>query len=339
MARAHNESSSLRFGRRESERVIAALLISVLVHLAVGGGYYAGKKLGVWQRLHLTGRQPAAKKYELQAQISHANQQDPTIFVDVSHADAEAPVKTKYYSNRNSRAANLDEANENVPKITGSQTEVPKTEDVPKLAKKAADSPPASPKDTAKEPPKADHAPQLTKLEPSMPPPSPLPPEVPEAPKTPGDLDARPPKTEPQPERPRTLRQALAQRDQLPGQQMQQAGGVRRRELWPSLDVKSTAFGDYDRDLIMAVSQRWDDLLDNHRYAQDRQGKVVLQFKLKPDGAVIEMQTLENSVGEVLGYLCQESVEEAAPFAKWPPDMVRMIGANYREITFTFYYY
>jgi hypothetical protein len=51
------------------------------------------------------------------------------------------------------------------------------------------------------------------------------------------------------------------------------------------------------------------------------------------------METLENNVGEVLGYLCQESVEEAAPFAKWPPDMVRMIGQNYRDITFTFYYY
>ena len=51
------------------------------------------------------------------------------------------------------------------------------------------------------------------------------------------------------------------------------------------------------------------------------------------------MQTLENTVGELLGYLCQEAIEEAAPFAKWPPDMVRMIGANYREITFTFYYY
>ena len=65
----------------------------------------------------------------------------------------------------------------------------------------------------------------------------------------------------------------------------------------------------------------------------------MLQFKLKPDGSVIEMQTTDNSVGELLGYLCQEAIEEAAPFAKWPPDMVRMIGANYREITFTFYYY
>ena len=120
---------------------------------------------------------------------------------------------------------------------------------------------------------------------------------------------------------------------------MQQDGGVPRRAMWSSLDVKATAFGDYDRELIEAVQQRWDDLLDNHRYAEDRDGKVILRFKLKPDGTVIEMQTLDNNVGEVLGYLCQEAIEEAAPFAKWPPDMVRMIGTNYRDITFTFYYY
>ncbi len=213
--------------------------------------------------------------------------------------------------------------------------------------------PSETPKPTPKEAPKMDNAPQLAKLEPSMPPPSLAPltskPE-PEQPQTPGETEKRnplkevlptptPDQSQPQAQdRPRTLRQALAQRDQLPGPQMQQDGGVPRRAAWASLDVKATAFGDYDRELIEAVQQRWDDLLDNHRYAEDRDGKVTLRFKLKPDGTVIEMQTVENNVGEVLGYLCQESIEEAAPFAKWPPDMVRMIGTNYRDITFTFYY-
>ena len=80
-------------------------------------------------------------------------------------------------------------------------------------------------------------------------------------------------------------------------------------------------------------------MLDSRRFAQDRSGKVILRFKLKSDGTIIEMQTLENNVGQLLGYLCQEAIEEAAPFAKWPQDMVAMIGSNYREITFTFYYY
>jgi outer membrane biosynthesis protein TonB len=337
MARAHNETNSLRFSRRESERVVAALLLSLLAHLVIWGGYSAGHKLGWWQKLHPPAwLQRVVKKNPLPAQT--VQNIEPTIFVDVSHADTEAPQQTKYYSNKNSRAANPDAASANVPQINGKQKDVPKTEDVPKVASK----PTAAPK--------SDDPPQLTKLQPSMPPPQPqvAATEPDETPQKPGDLDPiRPKKTTPpakqspqsQPERPRTLRQALAQRDQLPGQQMQQAGGVPRRALWSSLDAKATPFGDYDRAIIEAVSQRWYDLLDSRRFAQDRTGKVILRFKLKTDGTIIEMQTLENTVGELLGYLCQEAIEEAAPFAKWPPDMVRMIGANYREISFTFYYY
>ena len=351
MARAQDDSSSLRFSRRESERVIVALLVSLLAHLAIWGGYHTGEKLGWWQKWHLpVWLQPAAQKFPLQAQIAHDS--EPTIFVDVSHADADAPAKPKYYSNKNSRAANADTANENAPKINGRQTDVPKTEDVPKPVPKA--STPPTPQTKPKAPSKPDSTPQLAKLQPSMPPAAPkamTKSETPEPPKTPGETglpkpNANPPAVQPPPAsaaaqqpRPRTLKQALAQKDQIPGQQMQQAGGVPRRALWSSLDAKATPFGDYDAAIIEAVSQRWYDLLDNHRYAQDRSGKVMLRFKLKPDGSIIEMQTLENTVGQLLGYLCQEAIEEAAPFAKWPPDMARMIGANYRDITFTFYYY
>jgi len=334
MARANNNSVSLRCGRRESERLAVALLLSLLAHLAVWGGYEAGKKTGLWEKLHPTKRlQPAA---QLQRQPPPpADTSEPTVFVDVSHADADAPKQTKFYSNKNSRAANPDEANENLPKLNGKQKDVPKTEEVPRVVVKPQATPPPEP------------APQLASLQPSMPAPQLAPAEPDDTPQTPGDLDRKKPKkndpakptTQPQPERPRTLRQALAQRDQLPGQQMQQEGGVPRRALWSSLDAKATPFGDYDRAIIEAVTQRWYDLLDSRRFAQDRSGKVILRFKLKSDGSIIEMETLENTVGELLGYLCQEAIEEAAPFAKWPPDMVRMIGANYREVTFTFYYY
>jgi hypothetical protein len=51
------------------------------------------------------------------------------------------------------------------------------------------------------------------------------------------------------------------------------------------------------------------------------------------------VKILENTVGDLLGYVCQAAIEEAAPFGKWPDDMRRMIGANFRDITFTFYYY
>ena len=159
----------------------------------------------------------------------------------------------------------------------------------------------------------------------------------------------KPPEAKPQEQkpitRPRTLKEAQAQKpaqpnqQQLPSLKMKQDGGVKRKLQWSSLDVKSTAFGDYDLAIVRAVTQRWYDLLDSQRFAEDRTGKVIVYFKLKPDGSISEMKILENTVGELLGYVCEAAVHEVAPFGKWPTDMQRMINANYREISFTFYYY
>jgi hypothetical protein len=141
-------------------------------------------------------------------------------------------------------------------------------------------------------------------------------------------------------ERPRTLRQALAQNSsKLAGQQMKQDGGVRHHALKSSLDAMATPFGAYDRAIIEAVQQRWYDLLDSQKFALDRTGRVTVIFHLNSDGSVTESKVSDNSVGDLLGYVCQEAIEQAAPFGKWPPDMLRMVGANFREITFTFYYY
>jgi len=32
-------------------------------------------------------------------------------------------------------------------------------------------------------------------------------------------------------------------------------------------------------------------------------------------------------------------VLDPAPYGVWPSDMRRMVGANFRDVTFTFYYY
>jgi hypothetical protein len=216
------------------------------------------------------------------------------------------------------------------------------------VTKPAPKSTAATPADAQKQEDTTQQQQQQNKLQPAVQHPSTQAPEISQSPQTPGDLDP-PAKTTPstvpsttpstpQSERPRTIRQALAQR-QLAGRQMHQDGGVQRHALWSSLDVKATPFGEYDGAIIEAIQQRWYDLLDNHRYADDRTGKVTLRFKLMSDGTVIEVKTVENTVGDMLGYLCQEAIEQAAPFAKWPPDMVRLFGANYRELTFTFYYY
>ena len=355
MARADDDRDSLRFSRRDRERVIVALVLSFFVHLGAWGVYLTGDKLGWWRKWQAAEARAmeARKKHPPtpKATIRPAAEPEPDMYVDVSHADADAPEKPRFYSDKNSHAANPDPAKANVPKLTGRQTEMPKTEDTPKAAKRANETMVPAAREPAKEIAKAEPTPRPAPLQPSPPPPEPVETttEKPATPPSPGETELQ--KTEPkpdappalpvpavQPQRPRTLKEALARRDQIPGRQMQQAGGVARRFIVPQLDAKATAFGEYDRALIEAVSQRWEDLLESHQYAQDGTGKVTLRFKLKPDGSVIEIETLENTVGDLLGIYCQLAVEESAPFAKWPPDMVRKIGENYRDLTFTFYY-
>jgi hypothetical protein len=147
--------------------------------------------------------------------------------------------------------------------------------------------------------------------------------------------------TEPSPpqrhERPRTLAQAYQQNPMLAGKLMQQEGGVRSRGR-VSIDVKGSPFGQYDALFISLVQQRWYQLLEQNTYMLDRRGKVVLDFRLRYDGRISDMGVADNSVGDVLSLLCQRAVLDPAPYARWPGDMRRMVGADYREVRFTFYY-
>jgi hypothetical protein len=298
---------SLRLNRFENERLIFALMLSLAVHLAAFGGYEIAKGSGWLQRLHRVAKvQPAPPPV--------ADSEQPLEFVTPEQPSPEPPKNAKYYSSQNSRAANPDtDQNSDAPKINGKQTEMLKTEDVPRM--------------------------QLSKAQPSPPAQSQSQPQPPPA-SAPGDLTLGKPENSEQlePSKPRTIREALAQ-NHLPGLQMRQEGGVPNTQLISSLDVKSSALGQYDELIIEAVQQRWDDLLESRQFALDRTGRVTLRFHLNYDGTVSDMTVLNNSVGELLSLVCQDAIEEAAPFAPWTGEMRRTIGANYREISFTFLYY
>jgi hypothetical protein len=134
--------------------------------------------------------------------------------------------------------------------------------------------------------------------------------------------------------------QAQAQQGQsaLMGQRMKQEGGVKRFSIQASVDTRATPLGVYDARFIQAVQRCWYDLLDAQRYSLDRVGKVVLEFRLTQDGRITGMKVLESDVGDIYTTLCQLSITKPAPYEKWPPDMRRMVGTNYRDVRFTFYY-
>jgi hypothetical protein len=323
VAVTNEKIKSLRFTRFEKKRLAWALALSLAAHFLVWGGYELGKMTGLWQRLHWPGHKQLALKKNPAPPVQES---DPTIFLDVDpdQVTPDAPKNTKYYSSKNSRAAQTEAGHDaNQPKLNGKQNDVPNTKEVLRTP------------NTKVQPTPAPQPPSQVRM--AAPPPSML-----EA----GDIKLANMETSPEkndtPPKPRTLAEARAQQQAAsprPQIQMQQDGGTRRMAIVPSLDARSTPFGDYDKKFIEAVTQRWYDLLDSQQFALDRTGKVTVRFHLNYDGSISDMEILQNTVGELLSYVCQKAVTDPAPFEAWPSDMRRMVGENYREMIFTFYYY
>jgi outer membrane biosynthesis protein TonB len=142
--------------------------------------------------------------------------------------------------------------------------------------------------------------------------------------------------------KPKTVAEAKArlgqQRLATEAERSKQAGGVRERNVVSSLDAIGSPFGAYDAVIVAAIQSRWYTLLEQRNYANDNTGKVVLEFRLNYDGRVTDMKVVENTVDEILCLLCQKSILDTAPFAKWPSDMRRMANADFRDVRFTFFY-
>jgi len=323
-SRAHE--ASLRLDRPELRRLAAAFALSLALHLMVWGTYFVGKHFRLWERVRWPDwiqRIVQVIPKPAQQPEKPADTQPPLIFVDVSDAQAttEVPKDTPFYSDKNTVAANPEpDQDTGTPKITGEQTQVIRTEDVPRN--------------------------NFDQLIPSPPTPSTEPAEEaqPKPVSAPGDLTMAKPDQNPHPDqgeaertRPRTIAEAMA-RQRLVGQKMKQDGGVRRQRLEASFDTRATPFGVYDRAFIDAVQSRWYDLLDNMSYDGYRRGMVVLQFHLNYDGRITDMAVLENTVTGTLSLLCEKAVSDPSPFEKWSREMRLMVGKDFREIKFTFYY-
>jgi len=298
--------------------VARALVLSLAIHLV----FFGALQLGWYLHLHL----PEWLKAVLPRVAERKNpppvsQEIPLVFVEVdpSQAVAEPPKDTKNYSIVNSLAANPDVSlDSNKSKIDGAQDKVPKIVDTLHPL-----------------PPQV-----LTALKPEPRPPKPEPETQPA--QKPGDLAlAKPPdpkpKEEEKPKRPRTLIEAQLQNGLIPGRKLKQEGGTPRHGRIASLDARATPFAAYDQAIINAIAQRWYDILDSSM-TPTRPGEVVVEFRLHFDGSVTDLKVTETTVGDLLAQFCHNAVRDPAPFEKWPAEMRRAIGKDYREIRFAFYY-
>jgi len=324
-------------------RLAVALGISLALHLSLfaalefRGQLVNSRFLPRWLQALLS---PSPKSDLLANQSKPQTKREvPVLFVEVDPATATAdpPKDTPYYSSMSSRAANPDATiDSNTPRIDGTQDKIVKTFDTLRPQRVPVQAPPA-PEVKAPSP-----QPDLVEAQPK-----------PKGGQAPGDLAFAKPQpqvrgdnqSEGQPKedreaarpRPRTLTAAKMEKGILAGERMKMAGGVKRKGE-ARLNVIGTAFGVYDYALVQAVQERWDNLLEEWKFAGDRRGKVVITFRLNFDGRVTDLKLLQTEVGDLLAVYCQKAIQDPSPYEPWPSDMRRMVGAPYRELKFTFYY-
>jgi hypothetical protein len=322
-----------------SERFLfRAFVISLLIHFAVFGLWKYGKTQGWWRNLQTPAwLQLTPKKIPILVKKIVPLRPSPPpqlVFVDVDPALAVAdpPKAPKFYSSDNSLAGNPEPKNNSPdPEIRGKQEKTLKTTENgrPKPQPLQPTPPqPETPKTVENKPP-----PQKTYTPGDLATAKPV--EKPQERQNPPLQDpSTEPQTEPVHQRPRTIADAKAERGML-GEKTHQSGGVRRLSLDSSLEAMKTSYGDYDRDFIDAVQARWFQLLEKTATVP---GKVVLEFRLHANGRISDMNPVTNEVGELLGIICQQAINDPSPFRPWPMEMRREIGKDYRDITFTFYY-
>ena len=340
---------------------------------------YLNDKLAFLQKLQNKVNPPSQNK--------QPHTEPPLLFVSVppSQAAPEPPKNAKFYSDKDSIAANpKTDKDTDKPEIDGKQDKIMHTVDVPKPVKpeyKPEPKPQPAPQPKPQPAPMPEPKPEITKPaeKPQPQPLQPLPQPKPQnqekqiaslnptaenlVKQEPGDTAQRKPeplqpglssdKSKPQTDsaqqigstekpqgRPMTLAEARARQQGgiIAGEKFKQEGGVKRYALESSIDAKATPFGAYDSSVFYAIQQRWYDLLEDSRFSGDRRGKVVIEFRLHYDGRVSDLKIAESNVGELLTVLCRKAIEDPAPFEKWPADMRRMIGEDYRDVRITFYY-
>ncbi len=323
----------MRWERVETSRLAWAFALSIALHLLLFGAYYGGKKLSVWENIPRWLRPLKVLAQALQQKPSPAaqpvRQEPPLLFVEVNPALAmpEPPKNAKFYSDKNSQAANPEkDKNADVPKITGTQPDIVKTEDVPR----AEEHKPLQPTPPPPAPKGAEEQAEVK--------PKPVPP--------PGDLVMAKPDANPQPDpgeaprpKPRTLKEVRTRQmaSLLPGQKMKQEGGVERQTRDSSFDVKATGYGAYDDLLVHVIANHWYSLLDERDYAGDTRGKVVIHFTLHYDGRITDLAVAEKTIEEVPALICETAIRNSAPFPRWTSEMRHELGDS-RKIQFTFYY-
>lgn len=323
--------------RRFTEKLILrALIISLLIHFLAYFTYKIGQSQGWWASwamprwMQVVSRAlipPIPKKV---AEITP--QPVPLTFIETDPANAipKSPKAPKFEGAHNTIAANREIVKpSDVPNIPGRQNKVLKTiEDGKPKAQPIQPTPPAPPQSTASVAPKKTYTPGDMAMARPM-----------EKPRENSEQSSSETVTNAQPQpvhrRPRTLAEAM-QRNGTQGEQALMSGGVGHVALTSAFDVKSSALGDYEGVMVDAIRTEWYRLLEHVSW--NASGKVVVSFKLYPDGRIDKVALAHNEVTDELANFCESAIMNTEPYGRWPTQMRLDIPNDYLDLQFTFYY-
>jgi len=323
--------------------LLRALIVSILLHMFIFSTWRIGQTRGWWRDMALPHWMQSLSKAIMPAPlrklaVSPSSQSQLTfVEVDPALATTEPPKKPMFQGAKNTVAANPKIKELSVmPNIEGRQEKFLKTTENAKPITQPTPQP--SPPQAAFQPqtaPRQNTSKQayvpgdLTMARPS---------DKPEEGKSDADAsDQAQPQPQPQQayQKPRTIAEAQARRG-IYGQQSRLVGGVRNVSPNVSLDVQGTLLGDYIAHMVDAIRSNWYRSLEN--MSADTSGKVVLRFRLHPNGSVTDMTRVQNEVTDLLATKCEQAISDSSPFEKWPRQMRLELPKDDYEITFTFYY-
>ncbi|HTH48088.1 MAG TPA: hypothetical protein VMB21_11285 [Candidatus Limnocylindria bacterium] len=319
-----------------------ALLLSLFLHLFLFFFAWLVPQMATWKWLPawtkplIAAVTPTPPKAKAETTPPPQDIEIPLQFIEVdpNQSVADAPKDARFTSTANTLAGNPTPAKELVPRIDGRREDSLKTYDTVRPAKQSQ---PAVPQDVEGQQAREEVKPQekggakpgeLALAKP-----------VPDA-KVEREQEERNAE-KPQvatPKRRKSVNEARADKGLLVGERMKEDGGVERHAMEATFSVRATEFGAYSSRLVAAVQARWYYLLEERRFSFDRAGKVVITFRLHPDGTVSAINTAKSTVDDIHSLLCELSIEQPAPYGVWPRELIQEVGREPILVTFTFNY-
>lgn len=94
----------------------------------------------------------------------------------------------------------------------------------------------------------------------------------------------------------------------------------------------------YDQTLVSQIEKKWSEHVQNAQVTLNQGVVVILKFHLNSDGTINDINVIKSTADESLVSMCKKVLAEISPYKPWPDDMKKMVGKDYREMTFTFNY-